>query len=41
LLESPSVAEKCRDYAKRCDGPTARAAACDALEQLAKTHAAR
>jgi rhamnosyltransferase subunit B len=41
LLQSPSVAEKCREYAKRCDGATARAAACDALEQLAAKQVAR
>jgi UDP:flavonoid glycosyltransferase YjiC (YdhE family) len=41
LLESPSVAAKCREFAQRCNGPASRAAACDALEQLAAAHAAR
>lgn len=40
LLESPGVAAKCREYARHCDGPAARAAACEALEQLAESHAA-
>jgi rhamnosyltransferase subunit B len=35
LLESPTVASRCRDLASRCNGPAALAAACDALEQLA------
>jgi rhamnosyltransferase subunit B len=35
LLDSPDVAENCREYAKRCDGPAARTTACEALEQLA------
>jgi UDP:flavonoid glycosyltransferase YjiC (YdhE family) len=35
LLESPTVASRCRDLASRCDGPAALAAACDALEELA------
>lgn len=34
LLDSPSVAERCRELAARCDGPASLAAACDALEQL-------
>jgi UDP:flavonoid glycosyltransferase YjiC (YdhE family) len=41
LLASTTVAAKCREYATRCDGPAARAAACNALEQLAKSHTAR
>jgi UDP:flavonoid glycosyltransferase YjiC (YdhE family) len=41
LLESPGVAANCREFAHRCDGPAARAAACDALEQLADSHAVR
>lgn len=40
LVESPSVAFKCRELAARCDGPAALAAACAALEQLASSHAA-
>jgi UDP:flavonoid glycosyltransferase YjiC (YdhE family) len=35
LLDSPSVAARCRDLAARCDGPAALAMACEALEQLA------
>jgi rhamnosyltransferase subunit B len=35
LLSSPTVAARCREFAARCHGPTALAAACDALEQLA------
>jgi UDP:flavonoid glycosyltransferase YjiC (YdhE family) len=34
LLESAEVAARCRDFAARCDGPAALAAACDALEEL-------
>src|SRR5262245_42603890 len=41
LLGSPSVAAHCREYARRCDGPAARNAACVALEQLAGRNAAR
>ena len=41
LLESPSVAAKCREYAKCCDGPAARATACVALERLAESPGAR
>jgi len=41
LLDSPTVAARCRELASRCDGPAALAAACDALEQLADSHAAR
>jgi UDP:flavonoid glycosyltransferase YjiC (YdhE family) len=41
LLDSPIVAARCRDLAARCDGPTALSAACDALEQLARSHAFR
>jgi UDP:flavonoid glycosyltransferase YjiC (YdhE family) len=41
LLDSPTVAAKCSELAARCDGPTSLAAACDALEQLAVSHAAR
>jgi UDP:flavonoid glycosyltransferase YjiC (YdhE family) len=36
LLHSQDVHRRCRDYASRCNGPAALAAACDALEQLAK-----
>jgi hypothetical protein len=35
LFESPTAAANCREYAGRCNGPSARAAACEALEQLA------
>jgi UDP:flavonoid glycosyltransferase YjiC (YdhE family) len=38
LLDSPTVASRCRDLAKRCDGPASLASACDALEQLANPH---
>jgi rhamnosyltransferase subunit B len=41
LLESPTVAARCRDLASRCNGPAALATACDALEQLANQRAAR
>jgi UDP:flavonoid glycosyltransferase YjiC (YdhE family) len=41
LLDSLSIAATCRDLASRCDGPAALAAACDALESLAKLQAAR
>ena len=41
LLASPAVASRCRDLASRCDGPASLSAACDALEQLAKSGAAR
>lgn len=41
LLDSPTVAASCREYAARCNGPAARAAACDALEELAATPVAR
>ena len=34
LLDSPEVASRCREYASRCNGPAALAAACDLLEQL-------
>jgi UDP:flavonoid glycosyltransferase YjiC (YdhE family) len=35
LLDSPIVASRCRDLARRCNGAAALADACDALEQLA------
>ncbi|MCI0332797.1 MAG: glycosyltransferase [Planctomycetes bacterium] len=41
LLDSPTVAARCRELAPRCNGPAALAAACDALEQLAESHSAR
>jgi rhamnosyltransferase subunit B len=41
LLDSSSVADSCDEYAKRCNGRAARAAACDALEQLALKRVAR
>lgn len=37
LLDSRTVASRCRELAGRCDGPAALATACDALEQLAST----
>lgn len=41
LLDSPTVASYCRELAARCNGPAALAAACDALEQLARTDAGK
>jgi UDP:flavonoid glycosyltransferase YjiC (YdhE family) len=41
LLDSPTVAARCRDLAARCNGPASLSAACDALEELAKRFAAR
>jgi UDP:flavonoid glycosyltransferase YjiC (YdhE family) len=41
LLDSPGVASNCREWAGHCNGPAALAAACEALEQLAATHAAK
>jgi rhamnosyltransferase subunit B len=41
LLASPTVASRCRDLAARCDGSAALSAACDALEELAKSPARR
>ena len=35
LLDSPTVAARCRELAAACNGHAALAAACDALEQLA------
>jgi rhamnosyltransferase subunit B len=35
LLASSAVRTRCRELADRCDGPSARSAACDALERLA------
>ncbi|MEX2307065.1 MAG: glycosyltransferase [Pirellulales bacterium] len=35
LLDSPTVAARCRELAARCDGAAALAAACKALEKLA------
>lgn len=35
LLDSPTVAARCRELAPKCNGRAALAAACDALEQLA------
>lgn len=40
LMDSPTVASRCRELAARCNGPAALAAACEALEQLANAHAA-
>ncbi|HEX2473477.1 MAG TPA: glycosyltransferase [Lacipirellulaceae bacterium] len=34
LLESSEAGARCREFAARCDGPAALAAACDALEEL-------
>lgn len=41
LLDSPTVAARCRDLAARCNGPASLSAACDALQELAKRFAAR
>lgn len=41
LLNSQTVAAQCRELASRCNGPAALAAACESLEQLADSHAAR
>jgi UDP:flavonoid glycosyltransferase YjiC (YdhE family) len=41
LLDSPVVAERCRDLAGRCNGPASLTAACESLERLARSHAAR
>jgi rhamnosyltransferase subunit B len=41
ILESPTVASRCRELAARCDAPAALAAACKWLEQLAELHSAR
>jgi UDP:flavonoid glycosyltransferase YjiC (YdhE family) len=41
LMDSPTIAARCRQLAARCDGPAALAAACDAMEHLATAHAAR
>lgn len=41
LLASPQVAAKCHEYAARCDGPSALAAACESLEELAGSPVAR
>jgi rhamnosyltransferase subunit B len=41
LLASPAVASRCRDLTGRCDGRAALSAACDALEELAKSGVAR
>jgi UDP:flavonoid glycosyltransferase YjiC (YdhE family) len=41
LLDSSTVAARCRELAARCNGPAALAAACDALEQLAQSKLAR
>ena len=40
LIDSQRCQTKCAELAARCDGPAARSAACDALEQLAESHAA-
>ncbi len=40
LVDSPEVASRCRDLASRCNGSTALAAACSALEDLAQRKAA-
>jgi UDP:flavonoid glycosyltransferase YjiC (YdhE family) len=37
LLDSPQVASRCRELASRCNGPKSLAAACELLEQLART----
>jgi UDP:flavonoid glycosyltransferase YjiC (YdhE family) len=41
LLDSPTVAARCRELAARCNGPAALDAACDALEQLVGANAAK
>jgi rhamnosyltransferase subunit B len=41
LFESRTVAARCRDLASRCNGPAALSAACEALEELAKSPVAR
>jgi rhamnosyltransferase subunit B len=41
LLASSTVASRCRDLAGRCNGSAALSAACDALEELAKSGTAR
>lgn len=41
LLDSSTVEDRCRHWAARCNGPAARAAACDALERLAQSKLAR
>jgi rhamnosyltransferase subunit B len=41
LLACSTVAARCRDLASRCNGPAALAAACEALEELAKLPVAR
>jgi UDP:flavonoid glycosyltransferase YjiC (YdhE family) len=41
LMDSPTVASRCRDLASRCNGPAALSAACNALEELFKRFAAR
>ena len=40
LLDSPTVAARCRELATLCDGPAALAAACEALGELATGNAA-
>lgn len=39
LLSSPAVASNCRTLAARCDGAASLTAACEALEELARSHA--
>jgi UDP:flavonoid glycosyltransferase YjiC (YdhE family) len=41
LLDSPGVTSQCGNIAARCDGESALARACDALEQLAANQAAK
>jgi UDP:flavonoid glycosyltransferase YjiC (YdhE family) len=41
LLDSPTVATRCRELAPKCNGQAALAAACDALEELANRRLAR
>jgi UDP:flavonoid glycosyltransferase YjiC (YdhE family) len=41
LLDDQSVAARCQKLAARCDGPSALAAACNALDQLAQSRLAR
>jgi UDP:flavonoid glycosyltransferase YjiC (YdhE family) len=41
LLDSTSVAKRCRELAAKCNGPAALAQACDILVQLAGSNVAR
>jgi UDP:flavonoid glycosyltransferase YjiC (YdhE family) len=41
LLDSPTIAARCRHFVAECDGPASLAAACDALERIAYAHAGK